>query len=148
MASPSALDAKSVIEAIASPSICTTSTIANLLQLLKPAIESKPTNNGKENPKSRTGRKPGTLAVATKSSAPKGRTQRKVTDTIAPTEETPELSAKEKLSLAFEAVNAALKSLSQSLKDKSAEAAKLKLPSKQFVRSSPTKSQKSAPDSK
>jgi separase len=147
MASSPVLDTKSVIEAIASPSSCTALTIANLQQLLNPSIANKPISNGKENPRSRTGRKPGTLAVATKLSAPKGRTQRKGPGTTTPGEDIPELSAKERLNLAFEAVNAALKSLSQSLKDRPAET-KPKSPSKQPVRSSPVKSQKSTTDLK
>jgi separase len=147
VASPT-FDTKSVIEAIASPSTCTASTIANLQQLLNPIIATKTTSDGKENPTRRAGRKPATLAVAPKSSAPKARTQRPVAGTAPPTNHSLELSAKERLSLAFEVVNASLKSLSQSLRDKAAEAAKSKSPSKQSVRSSPTKSQKSTTEPK
>ncbi|QDS72205.1 hypothetical protein FKW77_005238 [Venturia effusa] len=144
MASKPALDPKTVIAAIACPSTCTASTIANLQQLLNPALTSRSISNGKENPKSRTGRKPGTLAVAPKSSAPKATTQRKVFDKLPTPDESPHLSPRETLNLAFEAVNAALKHLSQSLKDKPAETAKTRPLSAQSIRSSATRSQQSA----
>ncbi|KAE9963105.1 hypothetical protein BLS_009684 [Venturia inaequalis] len=146
MASVPASDPKTIIAAIASPSACTASTIANLQQLLNPALANKPISNGKENPRVRAGRKPGTLAVAPKSSALKGRTQRKVADAIPTPDESPELSSREKLNLAFEAVNAALKNLSQSTKDKPAQTVKTRSPSVQSIRSAASRSQKTAAD--
>lgn len=148
MASIPALDPKTVIAAIASPSTCTASTRANLQQLLNPASATKPISDGKENPRLRAGRKPGTLAVAPTSSAPKGRTQRKVADAIPAPDESLELSPREKLNLAFEAVNAALKNLSQSTKDKPAQAVKTRSPSVQSIRTSATTSKKTAAEPK
>ncbi|TID20845.1 Peptidase C50 separase [Venturia nashicola] len=144
MASSPALDPRTVIAAIASPSTCTASTTADLRQLLNPGLANKPTRNGKENPGNRTGRKPGTLAVAPKPSALKGRTQRKVADAIPAPDESPELSPREKLNLAFEAVNAALKTLSQLTKDKPAQIVKTRSPSVQSIRSPASRSQKPA----
>lgn len=145
---PRAVDPKTLIAAIASPSTCTASTIAHLQQLLNPPLANKPISNGKENPRIRSVRRPGTLAVAPKSSAPKGRTQRKVADAIPAPDESPELSPREKLNLAFEAVNSALRNLSQSTKDKPAQTVKTRSPSVHSIRSSASRSQKTAAEPK